>query len=69
MFVGVSQGFEKILIMNGVGYRAQVEGEKLNLNIGYSHPVYMDIPKGVKVKVMESVRNTFGRGFEGGGRD
>ena len=51
MFVGVSKGYEKILLMNGVGYRAAVEGEMLNLSIGYCHPVYLDIPKGVKVKV------------------
>eukprot|EP00210_Caulerpa_lentillifera_P001192 g1148.t1 len=56
MFIGVSRGYEKILIMNGVGYRASVEGDVLNLNVGFCHPVLMDIPKGVKVKVEESVK-------------
>lgn len=51
MFVGVSKGYEKILIMNGVGYRAAVEGEILNMSVGFCHPVLLDIPKGIKVKV------------------
>lgn len=51
MFIGVSKGYEKILIMNGVGYRAAVEGEILNMNVGFCHPVLLDIPQGVKVKV------------------
>lgn len=51
MFIGVSRGYEKTLIMNGVGYRAAVEGEVLNLSVGFSHPVFLDIPKGIKVKV------------------
>jgi len=58
MFVGVSRGFEKVLILNGVGYKAAVEGERLNLTIGFCHPVYMDIPKGVKVKARSRFCNT-----------
>ena len=51
MFIGVSRGYEKTLIMNGVGYRAAVEAERLNLSVGFCHPVFLDIPKGIKVKV------------------
>jgi large subunit ribosomal protein L6 len=47
MVTGVTQGFEKVLLMEGVGYRAQVEGAKLTLNVGYSHPVAFDAPEGV----------------------
>ena len=39
MVVGVTKGFEKVLVMEGVGYRAQVAGKQLTLNVGYSHPV------------------------------
>jgi large subunit ribosomal protein L6 len=46
---GVSEGFEKNLELSGVGYRAQVQGSKIILNLGYSHPVEMLIPPGIKV--------------------
>ena len=46
---GVSEGFEKNLELSGVGYRAQVQGSKIILNLGYSHPVEMLIPLGIKV--------------------
>jgi len=49
--VGVSKGFEKRLALVGVGYRAQVAGTKLDLQLGYSHPTLVDIPKDVKVAV------------------
>jgi len=44
MVVGVTQGFEKVLLLEGVGYRAQVEGKKLTLSIGFSHPVVFEAP-------------------------
>ena len=44
MVVGVTKGFEKVLLIEGVGYRASVEGGKLNLALGYSHPIIMDAP-------------------------
>ncbi|MBS0447101.1 MAG: 50S ribosomal protein L6 [Proteobacteria bacterium] len=50
MVNGVSKGFEKRLALVGVGYRAAAQGTKLNLQIGYSHPVVMDMPEGVKVE-------------------
>jgi len=51
MVVGVSKGFEKNLEIVGVGYRAQVQGQVLNLALGYSHPVNIDIPNEITVTV------------------
>ncbi len=51
MIVGVNEGFEKILELHGVGYKMAVQGKKLNLNLGFSHPVEIDIPEGLEVKV------------------
>jgi large subunit ribosomal protein L6 len=50
MVLGVSKGFERRLNLVGVGYRAQAQGDKLNLTLGYSHPVVHPMPKGVKVE-------------------
>lgn len=50
MVHGVSQGFEKKLNLVGVGYRAQAQGDKLNLTLGFSHPVVHSLPKGVKAE-------------------
>jgi large subunit ribosomal protein L6 len=50
MVTGVSKGFEKRLNLVGVGYRAQAQGDKLNLTLGFSHPVAHSMPKGVKVE-------------------
>jgi large subunit ribosomal protein L6 len=47
MVVGVSQGFEKKLELIGVGYRAQAQGNKLNLTLGFSHPVIYEVPEGI----------------------
>ncbi len=49
MVAGVTKGFEKKLALVGVGYRAQAQGDKLNLTLGFSHPVVHQMPKGVKV--------------------
>ena len=49
MVTGVTKGFEKKLALVGVGYRAQAQGDKLNLTLGFSHPVVHQMPKGVKV--------------------
>lgn len=51
MVVGVSQGFEKKLQIIGVGYRADVKGKKLVMNLGYSHPIEFDIPEGIEIAV------------------
>jgi len=50
MVNGVAKGFEKKLTLIGVGYKAQAQGAKLNLTVGYSHPVVMDMPAGIKVE-------------------
>jgi large subunit ribosomal protein L6 len=50
MVNGVSKGFEKKLNLVGVGFRAQAQGQKLNLQIGFSHPVGKDMPAGIKVE-------------------
>ena len=49
MVVGVTKGYERRLSLVGVGYRAQAQGDKLNLSLGFSHPVVHQMPKGVKV--------------------
>jgi len=50
MVNGVSKGFERKLTLVGVGFRAQAQGAKLNLQVGYSHPVVKDMPEGIKVE-------------------
>ena len=50
MVQGVTEGYERKLELVGVGYRAQVQGNKLNLTLGFSHPVVYDVPEGVSVE-------------------
>ena len=50
MVQGVTKGYEKKLTLVGVGYRAQAQGDKLNLTLGFSHPVVHQMPKGIKVE-------------------
>jgi large subunit ribosomal protein L6 len=50
MVTGVTKGFEKKLTLVGVGYKAQAQGSKLNLALGYSHPVVHEMPNGIKVE-------------------
>lgn len=51
MVCGVTEGFTKKLLLNGVGYRAQAEGDKLTLNLGFSNPVEFKVPQGITVNV------------------
>ncbi len=51
MVVGVTDGFKKTLEINGVGYRAQLQGKKLVLSLGYSHPVEYEAPEGITLEV------------------
>ena len=51
MVTGVTKGYEKVLEINGVGYRAQKQGKTLVLSLGYSHPVEMEDPEGIETKV------------------
>ncbi len=55
MVVGVTTGFTRILEINGVGYKAAVTGKKLVLNLGYSHPIEMEIPDGIEAKLEKNV--------------
>lgn len=50
MVTGVTKGFEKKLTLVGVGYKAQAQGTKLNLSLGYSHPIAHEMPNGIKVE-------------------
>jgi large subunit ribosomal protein L6 len=51
MVTGVSSGFERVLEINGIGYRAEVKGQALVLNLGYSNPVNFELPEGVSASV------------------
>ncbi|RME17168.1 MAG: 50S ribosomal protein L6 [Bdellovibrio sp.] len=55
---GVTKGWTKVLELNGVGYRANVSGKKLELTLGYSHPIHFDIPEGIEMKVEKQTRLT-----------
>ena len=54
MVIGVTAGFKKELQIVGVGYKAALQGSKLNLSLGYSHPIVYAIPEGVKVTLVEN---------------
>ena len=54
MIVGVSEQFELTLILKGVGYRAAVQGKEIVLNLGYSHPVNIEIPDSISVEVVQN---------------
>lgn len=64
MVEGVSQGFSKRLEIQGVGYRAQVQGRKLILNVGYSHPVEIDPPEGIQITVDKALVTVSGTNKE-----
>lgn len=63
MVIGVTKGFEKILEINGVGYRAESKKNLLTLNLGYSHPINFSLPIGVEVEV-EKMTKVFVRGAD-----
>jgi large subunit ribosomal protein L6 len=56
MVTGVSSGFSKVLLINGVGYRAEISGNNLVLNLGYSNPIEYPIPEGIEIKVEGNTR-------------
>ena len=64
MIHGVSQGFEVILEVEGVGYRAEMEGNKLALFVGYSHPIKIDPPEGIKFETDAKTRQIKVQGFD-----
>ena len=55
IIVGLDQGYSKALEINGVGYRASVQGNALNLQLGYSHDINYDIPEGIEITVEKNV--------------
>ena len=55
MIAGVTKGFEKRLIIEGVGFKAALEGQKLSLSLGFSHPIKIDIPEGIKVQTDKNI--------------
>jgi len=55
MVTGVSKGFERSLEINGIGYRAEVKGNSIVLNLGFSHPVDFELPKGIAAQVDRSI--------------
>jgi large subunit ribosomal protein L6 len=64
MVVGVSTGFEKILEVNGVGYRAEMNGKNLVLNVGYSHPVVVEPAEGISFEVDTRTRQIKVMGYD-----
>ena len=64
MVVGVTQGFEKVLEVNGVGYRAELKGENLILNVGYSHSVEVKPPNGIAFEVDTRTRQIKIQGYD-----
>ena len=54
MVIGVSEQFQLTLVLKGVGYRAAVQGKQIVLNLGYSHPVTIDIPEQISVEVAQN---------------
>ena len=55
MIAGVTEGFKKVLEIEGVGYRADAQGQKLTLSVGFSHPVVMQVPEGITAVVEKNV--------------
>lgn len=55
MVTGVSQGFTRELEINGIGYRAEVSGNSLNLHLGYSHPIHFTLPEGISAEIEKNV--------------
>jgi large subunit ribosomal protein L6 len=64
MVTGVSQGFAKELQVEGVGYRAELKGNSLLLNVGFSHPVEVQPPKGISFSINEKTRTVLVNGFD-----
>lgn len=58
MMVGVTEGYSIVLNLVGVGYRAQSAGSKLNMSLGYSHPIELDVPQGITVAVKDQTEIT-----------
>ena len=64
MVAGVSTGFQKVLEVNGIGYRAELNGQNLVLYVGYSHPVEIEPPKGIAFEVDTKTRQIVIKGYD-----
>lgn len=64
MVIGVTQGFEKVLEINGVGYRAELKGKSLIINVGYSHPVEVEPPEGIVFEVEDRSKVIHIKGYD-----
>ena len=64
MVEGVFKGFTKKLLITGVGYRAQLQGKKLTLSLGYSHPVEMEIPEGISFEIGKQMTDITVKGID-----
>lgn len=64
MIIGVSEGFKKVLEINGVGYKAEKKGKVLNLALGYSHPIDYPMPEGIDFQVSENGRSIVIEGID-----
>ncbi len=58
MVVGVSEGFTKVLVLFGVGFKMELKGGFLVMNLGYSHPIYLAVPEGIQMEATQPVNNT-----------
>lgn len=64
MVKGVTEGFEKVLEIEGVGYRAEVKGKDISMNLGFSHPVILAIPDGITAEIVKNVITLKGSNLE-----
>ena len=60
MIKGVTEGYQKQLELNGVGYRMAIQGKKINMALGFSHPVIADVPEGIEVKIENNIMTVSG---------
>jgi len=60
MIKGVTEGYQKQLELNGVGYRMAIQGKKINMALGFSHPVIVDVPEGIEVKIENNIMTVSG---------
>ncbi|MFA5777148.1 MAG: 50S ribosomal protein L6 [Parcubacteria group bacterium] len=60
MIKGVTEGYQKQLELNGVGYRMAIQGKKINMALGFSHPVIVDVPEGIEAKIENNIMTISG---------
>ena len=60
MLTGVNNGFERVMEINGIGYRASLSGSRIVFNLGYSHPINFDLPEGISASIDKNIIKLFG---------